>query len=132
MLCNRLPTKTANGYMTPYEFINGHPPNMEYFRIWGCKCYVRDPRGDMRKDWSDKSRVGVLMGYSEHVGGSAHLKGRGLTLSHLKPHTAPATSTTPTWNLPLRPPPQSVTSPPRHSSLSFPFGTARTRRTSSF
>jgi hypothetical protein len=65
MLCNRLPTKTAKGYMTPYEFINGNPPNMEYFRIWGCKCYVRDPRGDMRKDWSDKSRVGVLMGYSE-------------------------------------------------------------------
>ena len=65
MLCNRLPTKTANGYMTPYEFINGAPPNMEYFRIWGCKCYVRDPRSDIRKDWSDRSRVGALMGYSE-------------------------------------------------------------------
>ena len=65
MLCNRLPTKTANGYMTPYQFINGAPPNMEYFRVWGCKCYVRDPRSDIRKDWSDRSRVGALMGYSE-------------------------------------------------------------------
>ncbi len=33
MSCNLLPTKTANGYMTPYEFINGAPPNMEYFRV---------------------------------------------------------------------------------------------------
>jgi hypothetical protein len=62
MLCNRLP---ANGYMTPYEFINGAPPNMEYFRVWGSKCYVRDQRSDLRKDWSDRSRVGALMGYSE-------------------------------------------------------------------
>ncbi len=51
--------------MTPYEFINGAPTNMEYFRVWGCKCYVRDPRSDIRKDWSDRSRVGALMVYSE-------------------------------------------------------------------
>jgi hypothetical protein len=33
--CNRLPTKTYKGFMTPYEFMNGEPPNMEQIRIWG-------------------------------------------------------------------------------------------------
>ena len=30
-LCNKLPTKTSKGFMTPHEFIYGRPPNMEYF-----------------------------------------------------------------------------------------------------
>ncbi len=39
---------------------------MKYFRIFGCKAYVRESsRGDIRKDWSDRSKVGVLIGYSE-------------------------------------------------------------------
>ncbi len=38
---------------------------MEYFRIFGCKTYLRESRGDIRKDWSDRSKVGVLIGYSE-------------------------------------------------------------------
>ena len=29
-LCNRLPTKTCKGFMTPYKFMNGEPPNMEH------------------------------------------------------------------------------------------------------
>ena len=37
--------KTANGFMTPYEFIHGDAPHMEYFfRIFGCKAYVRESR----------------------------------------------------------------------------------------
>jgi hypothetical protein len=34
--------------MTPYEFIHGDAPNMKYFRIFGCKAYVRESRGDIR------------------------------------------------------------------------------------
>ncbi len=67
MLCNRHPTKTANGYMTPYEFINGSPPNMEHFRVWGCKCCIREPRSDIRKDWSDRSRVEALLGWMVYI-----------------------------------------------------------------
>jgi hypothetical protein len=36
-----------------------------YIRIWGCKCYVRSPRSDIRKDWTDSTKVGFLVGYSK-------------------------------------------------------------------
>ena len=64
-MCNRLPTKTTKGFMTPYEFIHDKAPNMEYIRIWGCKCYVREARSNIKSDWSDRSKVGYLVGYSE-------------------------------------------------------------------
>ena len=33
---NRTPTKTARGWMTPYEFIHGEAPDISNLRIWGC------------------------------------------------------------------------------------------------
>jgi hypothetical protein len=24
----------------PYEFLNGRNPNISYFRVFGCKCYI--------------------------------------------------------------------------------------------
>ncbi len=51
--------------MTSYEFIHDKAPNMEYIRIWGCKCYVREARSNIKSDWSDRSKVGYLVEYSE-------------------------------------------------------------------
>ena len=62
---NRTPTKTARGWMTPYEFIHGEAPDISNLRIWGCKTYVRRPRDSLRKDWGDTTRTGYLVGYSE-------------------------------------------------------------------
>jgi hypothetical protein len=62
---NRTPTKTARGWMTPYEFIHGEAPDISNLRIWGCKTYVRRPRDALRIDWGDTTRTGYLIGYSE-------------------------------------------------------------------
>ena len=51
--------------MTPYEFIHGVAPDISNLRVWGCKTYVRIPRDHQRKDWSETTRTGFLIGYSE-------------------------------------------------------------------
>ncbi len=38
---------------------------MKYIRIFGCKAYVRVPREDICKDWSNRTKVGFLVEYSE-------------------------------------------------------------------
>ena len=63
-LKNRLPHAALEGYMTPYEKWYKNKPNLSHIKVWGCKAYVRDPRGNIRKDWSDRSKVGFLIGYS--------------------------------------------------------------------
>ncbi len=61
----RLPTKTAKGYMIPWECVYGEPPNLAHLRIWGCKAYLRMPKNYLRKDWRDKTFSGFFIGYSE-------------------------------------------------------------------
>ena len=61
----RLPTKTARGYMTPYEGVYGLVPDLSHLRIWGCKAYLKLPKNYIRKDWRDKSFAGYFVGYSE-------------------------------------------------------------------
>jgi hypothetical protein len=57
---NRIPTKTAQGYMSPYGCIFGSTPDLKWLRIWGCKCYALKQR---RKDFDDKAYSGFLVGY---------------------------------------------------------------------
>jgi hypothetical protein len=64
-LLNRTPTKTALGYMTPYECLTHQPPNLKFLRIWGSKCYVLKPVAERRKDLDDKAYTGFLVGYAE-------------------------------------------------------------------
>ena len=61
----RLPTKTAHGYMTPFEGVYGEVPDLSHLRIWGCKAYLKVPKNYQRKDWRDKSFAGYFVGYSE-------------------------------------------------------------------
>ena len=64
-ITNRLPTKTAFGFQTPYEGVYFEIPDLSKLRVWGCKCYITIPKTYRRKDFRDKCQVGYLMGYSE-------------------------------------------------------------------
>jgi hypothetical protein len=64
-ILNRIPTKTALGYMSPYEAIFGTAPDLKWFRIWGCKCYALKPVAERRKDFDDKAYSGFLVGYAQ-------------------------------------------------------------------
>ena len=61
-LLNRLPSTTAEGYLTPYEVIRGVAPNRGG---GGCKDYALKSRSDLRKDLDDKAYSGFLVGYAE-------------------------------------------------------------------
>ena len=63
-ITNSLPTKTANGYISPEEFVTGQAPDVSHWRIWGCKAYVKIPRSYHRKDFSSKMMSGFHVGYS--------------------------------------------------------------------
>ena len=51
--------------MSPYEFLEGEPPDISHFRIWGCQAFARIPRDYIRKDLSEKTYNGYLVGYSD-------------------------------------------------------------------
>ena len=63
-ITNRLPTKTAKGYQTPFEGVFKEIPDLSNLRVWGCKVYLKIPKNYMRKDWREKATSGYLMGYS--------------------------------------------------------------------
>jgi hypothetical protein len=48
---------------TPYELLNGRKPNITYFRVFGCKCYIlkKDTRLDKFEKKCDER---FLLGYS--------------------------------------------------------------------
>ena len=57
LYCHRLKEKT------PYELLNGRKPNIAYFRVFICKCYIL--RKCTRLDKFDKKcDEGFLLGYS--------------------------------------------------------------------
>ena len=49
-ITNRLPTKTAKRYRTPYEGIYQELPDLSNLRVWGCKTYLKIPKNYIRKD----------------------------------------------------------------------------------
>ena len=61
----RLPTRTARGYMTPWECVYEEVPDLAHLRIWGCKAYLKIPKDYLRKDWRDKAFTRYFVGYSE-------------------------------------------------------------------
>jgi len=48
---------------TPYEILNGRKPNISYFRVFGCKCYILRMGTRLRK-FDKKVDEGFLLGYS--------------------------------------------------------------------
>ncbi|KAJ9542409.1 hypothetical protein OSB04_028915 [Centaurea solstitialis] len=48
---------------TAYELIRGRKPNIEYFHIFGCNCYIKNDRDALGK-FDAKADDGFLVGYS--------------------------------------------------------------------
>nr|GEZ48949.1 hypothetical protein [Tanacetum cinerariifolium] len=49
---------------TPYELINKRKPNIKFFRVFGCRCYLLNNYEDAGK-LKDKGDIGVFVGYSK-------------------------------------------------------------------
>jgi hypothetical protein len=48
---------------TPYELLNGRKPNIAYFRVYGCKCYILK-KGTRLGKFEKKCDEGFLFGHS--------------------------------------------------------------------
>ena len=48
---------------TPYELLNGRKPNIAYFRVFGCKCYILK-KGTRLGKFEKKCDEGFLLDYS--------------------------------------------------------------------
>lgn len=49
---------------TPYELYKGRKPNISYFHIFGCKCFVLNNGKDNLGKFDAKSDEGIFLGYS--------------------------------------------------------------------
>nr|GFD39438.1 retrovirus-related Pol polyprotein from transposon TNT 1-94 [Tanacetum cinerariifolium] len=49
---------------TPYELINKRKPNIKFFRMFGCRCYLLNDYEDVRK-LKAKGDIGLFVGYSK-------------------------------------------------------------------
>nr|GFA73381.1 retrovirus-related Pol polyprotein from transposon TNT 1-94 [Tanacetum cinerariifolium] len=49
---------------TPYELINKRKPNIKFFRVFGCRCYLLNDYEDVRK-LKEKGDIRVFVGYSK-------------------------------------------------------------------
>ncbi|KAJ9542863.1 hypothetical protein OSB04_029369 [Centaurea solstitialis] len=50
---------------TTYEMVEQRKPNIDYFRVFGCKCYVLNDRDDLGK-FEPKSDESIFIGYSHN------------------------------------------------------------------
>nr|GEX56682.1 integrase, catalytic region, zinc finger, CCHC-type, peptidase aspartic, catalytic [Tanacetum cinerariifolium] len=51
---------------TPYELMNKRKPNIKFFRVFGCRCYLLNDYDDVRK-LKAKGDIGVFAGYSKDL-----------------------------------------------------------------
>nr|GFA93016.1 retrovirus-related Pol polyprotein from transposon TNT 1-94 [Tanacetum cinerariifolium] len=51
---------------TPYELINKRKPNIKFFRVFGCRCYLLNDYEDVGK-LKAKGDIGVFVGYSKDL-----------------------------------------------------------------
>ena len=57
LYCHRFHNKT------PYELLIGKKPNISYFKVFGCKCYILK-KGTRLSKFQSKCHKGFLLGYS--------------------------------------------------------------------
>ena len=48
---------------TPYELLKNKKPNIIYFKVFGCKCFILNTKGNIEK-FDAKSDVEIFLGYS--------------------------------------------------------------------
>nr|GEV00674.1 hypothetical protein [Tanacetum cinerariifolium] len=51
---------------TPYELMNKRKPNIKFFRVFGCRCYLLNDYEDVGK-LKAKGDIGVFVGYSKDL-----------------------------------------------------------------
>ena len=49
---------------TPYELFRGRKPNISFFHVFGCKCFVLNNDKDNLGKFDEKSDEGIFLGYS--------------------------------------------------------------------
>nr|GEV51848.1 integrase, catalytic region, zinc finger, CCHC-type, peptidase aspartic, catalytic [Tanacetum cinerariifolium] len=54
---------------TPYELMNKRKPNIKFFRVFGCRCYLLNDNEDVGK-LKAKGDIGVFVGYSKESAAS--------------------------------------------------------------
>nr|GFB32457.1 retrovirus-related Pol polyprotein from transposon TNT 1-94 [Tanacetum cinerariifolium] len=52
---------------TPYELINKRKPNIKFFHVFGCRCYLLNDYDDVGK-FKDKEDIEVFVGYGKDSG----------------------------------------------------------------
>jgi len=50
---------------TPYELLTGHKPNVKYFRVFGCKCFILNKKDRLAK-FQSKTIEGIFVGYASN------------------------------------------------------------------
>ena len=50
-------------HKTPYEVINNRKPNIKFFHIFGCRCFVKNNKDHLSK-FESRSDEGIFLGYS--------------------------------------------------------------------
>ncbi|GJU63323.1 retrovirus-related pol polyprotein from transposon TNT 1-94 [Tanacetum coccineum] len=63
-IINRVSIRRILG-KTPYELLRGRKPNLNYFRVFGSKCFVLNTKDYLTK-FDPKSYEGVFLGYSQN------------------------------------------------------------------
>ena len=51
---------------TPYEIINNRIPNIKFFHVFGCRCFVLNDKDDLGK-FNSKADEAVFIGYSKEL-----------------------------------------------------------------
>jgi hypothetical protein len=49
---------------TPYELLTGNKPNVSYFRVFGCKCLIKNKKERLGK-FESRSIEGIFVGYAD-------------------------------------------------------------------
>ncbi|GJS04519.1 retrovirus-related pol polyprotein from transposon TNT 1-94 [Tanacetum coccineum] len=63
-IINRVSIRRILG-KTPYELLRGRKPNLNYFRVFGSKCFILNTKDYLTK-FDPKSYEGVFLGYSQN------------------------------------------------------------------
>jgi hypothetical protein len=50
---------------TPYELLIGIKPNISYFRVFGCKCFIFKKRKHLEK-FESRVDEGIFVGYASN------------------------------------------------------------------
>ncbi|KAI3723832.1 hypothetical protein L2E82_35593 [Cichorium intybus] len=50
-------------HKTPYEVINNRKPNIKFFHIFGCRCFIKNNKDHLSK-FESRSDEGIFLGYS--------------------------------------------------------------------